>query len=279
MDVIRWACPVDMRMVAERVGVYRRADLPGTRAEVRRAVAAGQLRRLRHGWYARPDADEKVVRAVTAGGCLTCVSALELHGVWSPPGDRLHLRTTQDLTSKYARCPVPTHEPMIGPVDEPLVAWRAAVRCTSAEYAVAITDSTLRLGLVQPEEVAALPDSLAAVRDWVDPRAEAGTESLVRYRLQRIGIRVTPQVVIEPVGRIDMIVGDRVALECDSREHHTSLDAYRNDRRRDRILLGMGYYPCRLTYEDVMFRWDSAVQTILAVVRRDAHRRRLPKSC
>ncbi|MGL4832573.1 MAG: endonuclease domain-containing protein [Propionibacteriaceae bacterium] len=264
---------MDMRELSWQVGVVRRSQLSLSKREIARACNEGSLRRLRLGWYATSEARDDVMRAVAQGGCLSCISALKLYGVWVPPTADLHVRYSRYATREaptLTGCDYPRDLPVIGPVDEACIAWSGIRGCVSDEEAVAITDSALRLGLIEPANLEILPCKL---RERIDPRTDSGTESLTRYRLQSLGIKVQPQVTIAGLGRVDMLVGDRLILECDSVAHHTDITNYRNDRRRDRVALSKGYLVMRLTWEEVMFRWDEVVADIVAIVRADRHRR------
>ncbi|MEL4356596.1 MULTISPECIES: endonuclease domain-containing protein [unclassified Luteococcus] len=98
--------------------------------------------------------------------------------------------------------------------------------------------------------------------------AESGTESLTRLRLQRHGVLLQTQVQIGQIGRVDLLVGERLIIEVDSRAHHTGEENYRKDRERDLQLRALGYIVVRLTYEQVMYRWDEVEPLILAMIRR-----------
>jgi len=87
--------------------------------------------------------------------------------------------------------------------------------------------------------------------------------TIIRLRLRARGIRLRSQVDIPGVGRVDFLVGDRLIIEADSVEHH--LPKYQSDRTRDRVATAMGYLMIRLTYEDVVYHWDTALADILAV--------------
>lgn len=267
---------MDMQEMGWRVGVLRRSQLQCSDWQVRKAVQDGRLRRLRPGWFALPNANPEVVRAVSAGGCVSCVSALKYYEIWVPPTQELHMRWSAAKRPRTGRgCPARSDEPVCGAVDTPELAWWSAVHCLPLDEAVAVTDSALRSGLIHRDQLDALKGPVAAIGPLVDPRSESGTESLVRVRLQRQGIRVRPQVQIAGVGRVDLLVGDRLIIECDSRAHHTDASAYHKDRRRDRASLVGNYLVLRLSWEDVMFHWDEVLPDILALVRRDAHRSRV----
>ena len=82
--------------------------------------------------------------------------------------------------------------------------------------------------------------------------------TIIRLRLRARGIRLRSQVDIPGVGRVDFLI-----IEADSVEHH--LPKYQSDRTRDRVATAMGYLMIRLTYEDVVYHWDTALADILAV--------------
>lgn len=99
----------------------------------------------------------------------------------------------------------------------------------------------------------------------------SGSETRVRRSLERRGVRVQPQYAIEGVGFIDMLVGDRLIIECDSVEYHTDAEAYARDRARDQACVQMGYLVVRLTYQDVMVRWEQTERLILDLIRQRVH--------
>ena len=86
----------------------RRFDLVATRAELRSlgitpyeltaAVRAGEIVRVRRGWYAHPKADDRIVRVVRVGGRLACVSALRFHGIWAVDDGRLHVHVPESAS-------------------------------------------------------------------------------------------------------------------------------------------------------------------------------------
>ena len=53
-----------------------------TREQLRLAVRAGEIRRIRQGWYIDPDTPERVADALRVGGRATCATAAELHQLW-----------------------------------------------------------------------------------------------------------------------------------------------------------------------------------------------------
>jgi very-short-patch-repair endonuclease len=150
-----------------------------------------------------------------------------------------------------------------------------AVQCQSEEYAVVVIDSALNKGLVTLRELEAafarLPRRYARALSRVDARSESGTETLVRMRLRALGLRVSVQVRISGVGRVDLLIGDRFVIECDSRQWHTGQERYGADRHRDRQLIGLNYLAMRITYEMVLFDWAETERVILSRVARRDH--------
>ncbi|MBT0565994.1 hypothetical protein [Williamsia sp. CHRR-6] len=263
--------------------VYSRSELlcRGTDdSDIRAAIRDGHLVRLRRGWYATPEADPDTVAAVRAGGVLACVSALAAHGLWIPPGhDRLHIRFSRhgERAGRWGCHGYGSTLPCAAAVDTVPVALDCAGRCLGREDWIVVCDSALNSTGMSPTELRSqLPACAAHVGRWIndsDRRSQSGTESMVRLRLRALGYAVEVQPEIPGVGRVDLRVG-RLLIECDSRAHHTGLDTYCTDRRRDRAALVGRWMTMRLTYSDVVSDWDAVLADIAAIVRRDRHRLR-----
>ncbi|HEX2857308.1 MAG TPA: DUF559 domain-containing protein [Propionibacteriaceae bacterium] len=270
------------RSVLAPGGVFK-AAVVRRRGDPRQALEAltrnGRLVRVRRGWYRLADADPTVVRAVEAGGVLTCVSALAFAGIWVPETAEIHARPARSdmtLATDVHQCGISRRLPAPRSAVDPVgVALRAAAGCLSAEPLVAAMDSAIDGGFVRRADLPALlantsgrASRLAGQARW----AQSGTETLIRVRLARRHLRVTTQVVIPGVGRVDILVGDRLVLEADSRAHHADEDSYRRDRARDLSLARLGFRVLRLTWEQVMFEWDLVEETILSLVAEGEHR-------
>lgn len=246
-----------------------------TKSDIRKRVAPASLTQPRRGWYATSSANRDVLAAVRAGGVLTCISALALHGIWTPSNRRVHLRLTDhakyrgsapSIGTSFVQCghKLGAHGPATA-MDPALVALSAAAGCVPGEELVAIMDSLLRSRRVDHAGLRAAlavhPAHRRRLLNLVDPRAESGTESLVRVRLERLRIKNRLQVQFDGIGRVDLLIGRRLIIEVDSREYHTSDDAYESDRRRDRRLAVRGYRVIRVTYRQVMYEWDEVERT------------------
>ena len=263
------------------IGVYSRAELQQRGLggwQLRKLVRDGSLIRLRPGWYATETADAVVVEAVRRGGALSCVSALRHHGLWVPPGyDRVHVRASKHNKAHGTRsCQGRGRpKPVTAAVDSIPVALDCATRCMGAEDWIVVCDSALNSGgLTSAGLKSAMGPVTQRVSDLMDkcePESQSGTESITRLRLRAAGFTVVVQPVVLGIGRVDMRVG-RLLIECDSQRHHTSLENYRNDRRRDRKALLGKWLTMRITYDDVLHGWEEILADIRSITRADRHR-------
>ena len=285
-----------MLSIASRVtslgGIASLARLRGfghTPRQAAYAVRCGELRRLRNGWFAASGADQDAARAVTIGGQLTAASRLSQLGVWVMPDDRLHVSVPGDATrlrESDGACLHWRDLPWDPSRDEPLDSLTSSIArlilCSTVEQAVVAIDSALNtergsrhlLEEVELHEIlAVLPRKYRRIADLVDARSQSGLETLARLRLRRRGLSVRPQVSIPGVGFVDLLVGERLVIELDSRTHHLGTN-YEKDRRRDLELIRQGFTVIRVSYRRVMEDWPSVESAILTAVRRGEHRRR-----
>ncbi|MCZ4537317.1 hypothetical protein O4159_18035 [Gordonia terrae] len=124
---------------------------------IAQARKAETLTSLRYGWVRTSAADPHVVSAVTAGGALSCISALRFHqrrglpDLWIPPGhNETHVRLSKH--AKSATKPSGPFRwcqgfgrplPVTTAVDPIAVAVGCAARCLPAEEWIAVVDSVL----------------------------------------------------------------------------------------------------------------------------------------
>jgi very-short-patch-repair endonuclease len=245
---------------------------------IERALRSGALTRVRPGWFAGLEpADAAALVAVRAGGCVSCFSALRMHGVWVPEGTAGHVRLPQHQRRTAPRCrPFGAQAPVRRAVDSLEDAFRCVLRCGTREQIVVVIDSILRQRLASRDDVESwmrsAPSAVRSLLELADDRAESGTESMVRCRLWSLRVATRIQVRVMDGVRVDLLVGDRLIIECDSREHHTDARAYEADRRRDRRLARRGFIVLRLTYRQIHDEWPDIEHDILAIVRRGDHR-------
>ncbi len=258
-------------------GVLSRADLQAegwTPHAIRRAVRAERLTPLRRGWYGLPGADPDVVRAVSAGGGVSCMSALARHRVWVPESARgLHVRLPERARRRGHKGLVVCGGSIAAPpavVDDVTTSVRAVADCVHGDDLVAVLDSVLHRRILQPGELTGLfrdgPRRVHRALCAVDGSAESGTETQVRLHLRRERLAHRTQVFIPGVGRVDLLAGKSLVIECDSEAHHAG-EAIETDRERDLVLATLGFVVLRLSYDQVFHRFP---QVRAAIARRIA---------
>lgn len=258
--------------------IYRQPDLRAeySRRQIESLVKAGQLARAGR-YYVTAGTDDGVTAALRHGARATCLTAAKHHGLWVPPGSGRHVYTRRDR-------PVPkgwvTHGwsrswPEPDPVASPALLLEHASRCLDPLDVGILADSALREGALHDADVAMIrrraPRSVHRVLDRASPLAESGTESKVRLHLQLRSVPVRAQVEIPGVGRVDLLVGERWIIECDSRAHHTGESRYESDRERDVSGLGQGYFTTRLTHGMVFGQWEQTTTRLDSVLASGQH--------
>jgi very-short-patch-repair endonuclease len=251
-----------------------------TESEIRWAVRTGTLRRIRYGWLQTADADPAVIRAVRAGGRLGCISATRHYGIWTPEHDHLHVSLPQHA-GRYARADVVAHwegarwRDMRSPIEPVDRVIRQVVECCDRDTAIAVIDSALQLRTTTLSRVAStiatLPEQHKSLLREVDARSESGYESICRARLTRLGLRPCTQASIPGVGRVDLIVGDRLLIEVDGKEWHDRADAFLADRSRDLAAHRQGFTTVRLAPSHTTSEWQWVERVIMSIVARGEH--------
>jgi len=260
---------------------------------LRTAVLSGSIVRVRQGWYANPTTRPVFQRAARVGGTLTCISAareLQLAATNSPTlhvsvsRNAARLRTPDDRTKRLTQNPDSTVTVHWSSDRSPATRYVASVRqilhdmvwCQSPEYVVAAADSALRLGYLTRAEwnqdIAAFPRRLQRLLERVDGKSESIIESLMRFRLEALGISTRSQVRIRGVGHVDLLIGEKLVLELDGWEFHHERDNFEEDRRRDAELARQGYRVLRFTYRQLTTEWARVLDSIRACLARHEHR-------
>jgi very-short-patch-repair endonuclease len=264
-----------------RVSVLREHGVSSAQLAV--ATRTGLIRQIRKGWVATASAPAEMVTAVSSGGRLACVSAARFHGLWVPENSgELHVGIPRHAGRTFDRdtgqvwhwdsVPWFRNAKAVESV-EALV--RQVVVCCNREDAVAIIDSALHARKLSHAAlrrvIHGLPKRFGAIVDDVDPASESGLESICRLRLKAVTANIRSQVSIPGVGRVDLLVGDRLVIETDGREWHNGSAAFYSDRTRDLALARLGYVVIRVGYTHVMNEWMLVELAVRAIIERREH--------
>jgi very-short-patch-repair endonuclease len=234
------------------------------------AVKQGLLKRVRRFWLIGPGADDALVRAVAAGGRLSCVSAASRHGLWVPPHSTLHI-AVKPTASRVPREGIVAHW-SIGPApvsqyaveDHLLNALLLVAECVSRDLALTVWESAVRRGLVQAGVLARVHWRSLRAREVAaacSTLSDSGLESIFLARICDLGVGIRQQVWIDG-HPVDFLIGDRLIVQLDGFEHHGSPTARRRDMDADARLVLLGYTVLRFDYQQVMFEWEQ-VQAVL----------------
>ena len=248
-----------------------------TRTALNRAIASGLVTRVRRGCFALKGADSARVAEIAWHGHVTCITAARRRGLPILFADTaIHLRLPSDRSQSGRNATTPPHvtrHPMpperSGPPDVVEMLDDAAA-CISREAQLAMIDAALHAGMLTRGDLRQLRRGGRERTDWLaryaDGRVESVLETLARVALVSARLRVEPQVVIEGVGRVDLLVAGRVIVELDGWEHHGTLSAFAADRRRDRESVAQGFRVLRFTYSDVVGDPDGLVAAVRAAL-------------
>lgn len=241
--------------------------------DLRRAVAADAVVRLREGIYALPGAHPSVVLAAHHGGESACASALRSLGVWVlEEQPRTHVWVgPRGRVHPHPACTCITHRDGgtsafgVVRITQALV---QVARCLGAEAFFAAFESAWRQGLLtrtmRADVRASLPARLRWLTDIARPAADSGLESIVRLRFHRLGIPMVSQVPIGGVGRVDFVINGVLVLEIDGEGNHGAPRQRHRDLMRDAAAAAAGYETLRFDYTMVLYDWSVVERAVLA---------------
>lgn len=267
-------------------GALRRRDLAldrTSRRALRDLVEEGAVVE-RVGVVFAPGTDWPLIACRMLGGLLTCHSALAYYSLPElPHPGAVHVAIPSSRGRVRPLAGVVVHrEParwppgMSPPVAPPRLLVARMLRCAEEIPAVVVADAALRRGLVSRSELVAMLRSnrssgplgrrrLARCRE----KARSPIESIARLELEDAGHSVEVGVDVPGVGEVDMLVDDRLLVETDGYQFHSSKGDWANDRRREQRLIAQGRLWVRLTYDDVMSgRTIPIVEAALSGLRR-----------
>ncbi|MFZ2965239.1 MAG: DUF559 domain-containing protein [Rhodoglobus sp.] len=256
------------------------------------AVRRGEVIRARQGHYVCPHLSPPEIEAVRVGGRLSGSSGARHYGIWAPPERRLivlvrpdarALRTRLDPRARLSDAADPRVRvewadrgtPGTRTVASVAACIRMIALRESALVAFASAESALFTGHLSRAQlrrvVASLPRSRHGLLYAAGPKSESGGESLLAYLLLRAGIDFRQQVGVAGVGRVDLVVGERLVVEVDGAEFHTDVASFEEDRRRDAALSTLGFRVLRFSYRQVERRPGEVMGALRAAMARGDH--------
>lgn len=247
--------------------------------ELEEMLAQGRLRRITRGWYATPLALPDAVRAVSLRARLGCLSGCKAHGLWVPEFNGIHLMVNPGIpvvTGPGIHCHrlKTACSDAVAPV---LDCVAHAIHRHDAESGLIVLESAINKGLVPQSEatmlVAHAPKRKQRTLGFLDASSQSGSETRVRLFLQRRNVPVATQAQIPGVGRVDLLVGKSLIIECDSRAHHSSPRDLEEDHRRDLAALALGYRTIRLSYAQIWHTWNQTAEVLSAELATRQHLR------
>lgn len=288
-------------MASIRADVHRRGCIAATHELLRdghtshqltNAVRRAEVFRVRQGHYACPDLDELQTQAFRVGGRLTGVAGASAHGLWVPRWDRVDIQVPADARALRTRTDpakrlIENRDPLthVAWTDRraqgtrslagPLECLALVVQTCEARTAFAVAESALHLDVITRREwqrmLTDAPNAKARRLGIAGRLSESGGESLLRFDLHRGRIPVRQQIRVPGVGRVDLLIGERLIIEVDGAQFHTERPDFEEDRRRDAAASVRGYRTLRFSYAQIERRDPLVLGAIRAAVGRGDH--------
>jgi very-short-patch-repair endonuclease len=266
-------------------GEVRRSGM--SRTAVREAVTSGALVRLRHGVYADAGCCAVVRDAATHGGAIACITAARHLGLWVlssstathvTVGGHGHRHLHDDCRCTEHWDEPPRDDGSVRGLFTPLMVrsvLRQILACCGAEEFFVALESALHQEVLDAADLdwlrAHCPRAATEAIELARSDADSGLESLLRWRLRRFGLPIRTQLSLISVGRVDLLIGDRLIVEADGVENHDGESHRHKDLVRDANAAMWGYVTLRFDYALIVHDWDAVERAILASVARGLH--------
>ncbi|MDR6270394.1 endonuclease domain-containing protein [Arthrobacter russicus] len=213
----------------QRVGV--------TRFELNQALARRDVHRPFRAIYQLPGADPQDLLRAEFSASFGCISAAGVHGlwVWKKPV-KPHLSASRALCSdgRFVVHRSRDRQPRVVEVAECV---RQAIGCLPELEALVVAESALVLGKMSPAELRDIAQKTKSakarrVTRQVELTSQSLIETIARQSLRAAGFQVECQYRIEGVGRVDLWLEGKLAIELDGRQFHSGEAEFLEDRRR-----------------------------------------------
>lgn len=248
-----------------------------TRREIERSLTTGRVLRPARGWVALRGADPELLFAARHHVVLSCVTQARRLKLWTMDEPEVPHVAAPNAGAKVRDAGMRVHwtRPLIlrppfllvDPIDNVLA---HVAECQPREAAMVIWESALNRCLVDVLELQTLPLRRKAqeILSACTPFSDSGLESIVCSRLRWLPIPVRQQVVVGG-RRVDVLIGERLIVQIDGATHAGAQRT--SDIAFDAALIKLGYRVIRLSYEQVIYRWEEAQELILAAISLGEH--------
>ncbi len=271
--------------LAARGGIAHRRDTLRAGFTVpllRRLVGMGRVEAIRRAWLALPAADAELVAAARAGGRVSCLTLARRRNWWMPEGvdAGIHLHLTPGSRSPQGDACVRHWNLPIAPVASTTLAATVedalahVALCLPHDLALVVWESASRTeGLAADYLRGVRWRSLAARELSADVMglSDSGLETLLVVPLRRWGLRVRQQVVLR-ARPVDLLVGERLVIQVDGWEFHSSSAQRAKDIAHDAELRLRGYTVLRFGYAQIVYDRAGVEAIIRRAVAAGLHR-------
>ncbi|MET0830664.1 MAG: DUF559 domain-containing protein [Microbacterium sp.] len=101
--------------------------------------------------------------------------------------------------------------------------------------------------------------------------SDSGLETIVVLKLSPWGIPIRQQIVVAG-RRVDLLIGERLVVQIDGFEHHSTSAQRTKDVALDAELVLRGFTVLRFTYAQIVHDWDTVERSIARAIAAGAHR-------
>ena len=244
---------------------------------IRAFVRDGHAALVRRAWLVTAEAPADLRTAATAGGRVSCISLARRRAWWMPEGigpeTHLHMLPGSSATglpafdgvTHWTKQVAPAGRSLLGTVEDALF---HIATCVERDTALVMWESAARVEKIAPEILRAVRWRSRAARDLAEAvtgLSDSGLETLVVIPLRRHGLRVRQQIVL--AGKhVDAIVGERLVVQIDGYEFHSSSAQRAKDIAHDAELRLRGYTVLRFSYAQVIHDWPAVERAIRRAV-------------
>lgn len=257
---------------------------------LKNAEKRGLIIPVGHRWYSTEPLTGVEKIACENGLLIGCLSALKLYGLWVPFDRSTHFITAPNgskpkisqcsLHRPRARTRLANHEiptraqSLVVPLQD---AIEQALYYHEDETGLIILDSALNKGFINPYfadvAIANVQSHKRRVLNRYVTESQSGSETRVRNFLQSHNYKVQTQVFIDGIGRVDLLVGDSLIIECDSTTFHSQPLNVTTDRERDLQAHLHGFARIRLSYQQIWHQWEDTKKRLSMCLSTGLHRK------